>query len=142
MKLNLGTIEKKEGWICVDEKAEADICFDLNSENWPFDDDSVDKIIASHIIEHLKEPKKFVGECHRIMKPGARIIISTPHCEATGASYGTVDHRWHFHEFTVRDFVGESSVRLPYKFKHISTKVKRGRFMKWQKREIFWVMQK
>jgi SAM-dependent methyltransferase len=30
------------------------------------------------VIEHLKAPREVVGEIHRILKPGGRLVLTTP----------------------------------------------------------------
>lgn len=39
-------------------------------ENLPFKDDSFDFVIASHVLEHSKEPEKFLSEIQRVAKAG------------------------------------------------------------------------
>jgi SAM-dependent methyltransferase len=51
---------------------------DLSREAIPFEDDSFDLIVASHILEHLTNPVEFFGECVRVCMPGGRIYIETP----------------------------------------------------------------
>ncbi|TAK50677.1 MAG: class I SAM-dependent methyltransferase [Bacteroidetes bacterium] len=51
---------------------------DLNREPIPFDDDSFDVVVASHIIEHLTHPIDFFGECARVCKPGGLMYIEAP----------------------------------------------------------------
>ena len=48
-----------------------------------FDDNSIDLIFCSHMIEHLtyREAEAFLKECHRIMKPGACMRIGVPDLE-------------------------------------------------------------
>jgi SAM-dependent methyltransferase len=41
-------------------------------------DDVADLAVASHVIEHLREPVEFVGELARITRPGGRIFIEAP----------------------------------------------------------------
>jgi len=55
-----------------------------------------------------------------------------------------ITHRNYFNEYAIRSVTGEGLTTFRDKggFKHISTEVKRGRFLKWQKREITWVIQK
>jgi ubiquinone/menaquinone biosynthesis C-methylase UbiE len=49
--------------------------------NMPFANNSIDYIISSEVIEHLPEPKKFIDEMYRMLKPNGKIIISTPYKE-------------------------------------------------------------
>jgi glycosyltransferase involved in cell wall biosynthesis/predicted SAM-dependent methyltransferase len=46
----------------------------------PCDSNSVDAIVASHLLEHIsrKDGARFLAECFRIMKPGATIRIAIP----------------------------------------------------------------
>lgn len=39
-------------------------------ENLPFKDDSFDFVIASHVLEHSKDPEKFLSELQRVSKAG------------------------------------------------------------------------
>jgi len=47
----------------------------------PFSNESVDAVIASEVIEHLNDPEKAIAEFIRILKPGGRVIITTPYKE-------------------------------------------------------------
>lgn len=40
------------------------------AENLPFKDDTFDFVIASHVLEHSKEPEKFIKEIQRVGKAG------------------------------------------------------------------------
>ncbi len=42
---------------------------------------SYDVVIASEIIEHVIDPKEFVKELFRVVKPGGKLIITTPYKE-------------------------------------------------------------
>lgn len=52
----------------------------------PFEDDSIDEFLLSHILEHLKNPLIVMEEMHRIAKPGAKCLIRVP--------YGSSDDAW------------------------------------------------
>jgi len=45
---------------------------------------SFDVLIASHIIEHVLDPKAFINECTRFLKPGGICIIRTPNVDSLG----------------------------------------------------------
>lgn len=147
IKLNLGSgTDYKEGFINVDYQGKLDVKHNLDKYPFPFKANSVDFILASHILEHVDEPFKFLKESQRILKPGGRMEIRVPHCEATGGAFGTFAHKHHFHEFAIRDVTGhEERVNSQFQskpFKLIKTIVRRGRFLTWQKREIIWIIEK
>ena len=56
----------------------ADVLADLNKEVIPLEDSSVDIIVAGEFIEHMLNPVKLIRECHRVLKKGGKIVLSTP----------------------------------------------------------------
>lgn len=62
---------------------------------WKWDDDSVDEVRCSHVVEHLTGPERihFVNELYRVLKPGASAEIETPHW-ASARAYGDLTHQW------------------------------------------------
>jgi SAM-dependent methyltransferase len=51
---------------------------DLNRARIPFDDDSFDLVVASHVIEHLEKPVDFFADCVRVCKPGGKLYLECP----------------------------------------------------------------
>jgi 2-polyprenyl-3-methyl-5-hydroxy-6-metoxy-1,4-benzoquinol methylase len=51
---------------------------DLDSARLPLDDGSVDVAAAVEVIEHLENPRAFVRELVRIVRPGGWIVVTTP----------------------------------------------------------------
>lgn len=47
----------------------------------PFRKNLFDYIIASEIIEHVYDPEKFIGELMTALKPGGKLIVTTPYKE-------------------------------------------------------------
>lgn len=48
------------------------------NDGLPFADSSFDNIVAGEFIEHIENPVFFLKECHRVLKSGGRLIITTP----------------------------------------------------------------
>ncbi|NCB39097.1 MAG: methyltransferase domain-containing protein [Erysipelotrichia bacterium] len=81
-KLNLGCGEfKKEGYVNVDcfSVSTPDICHDLNSLPYPFEDSTFGAIEADHLLEHLNDPFSVMRELYRIAADGCVIKLRVPH---------------------------------------------------------------
>lgn len=44
----------------------------------PFEPDAIDQIAILAVLEHIANPLEVLRECHRVLAPGGRIIITTP----------------------------------------------------------------
>lgn len=92
LRLNLGCGRNILGdWVNVDWTAlpGVDVVADLNgcaSTPLPFDADSVDEFMLSHVLEHLPNALALMQELYRIAKPGAIAVVKTP--------YGSSDDAW------------------------------------------------
>lgn len=51
---------------------------DLRDTRLPLEDGSMNVIWCSHVIEHVPDSHKFLGECHRVLAEGGSIVIRTP----------------------------------------------------------------
>ncbi|WP_272971202.1 class I SAM-dependent methyltransferase [Comamonas terrigena] len=49
-----------------------------SAENLEYADNTFDRLIASHVLEHLKEPHEVLKEWNRVVKPGGTISIILP----------------------------------------------------------------
>jgi len=56
-------------------------CVDAN-EKLPYTTNSFDVVISSETIEHLENPRQFIREIQRILKPGGQFILTTPSVES------------------------------------------------------------
>ena len=49
-----------------------------NLAELPLDDGAVDVVVNFQVIEHLWDQGRFVAECHRVLRPGGVLLMSTP----------------------------------------------------------------
>lgn len=83
MKINIGSGNKRyDGVINIDSDAEAkpDYVINIEKDLFPFEDNSVDSVIAHHILEHLGDGFfHCLKELYRVCKHDAIIDIRVPH---------------------------------------------------------------
>lgn len=80
MKIDLGAgSHRLEGFVSVDLYG-GDVKHDLSLFPWPFEDESADAILASHVLEHFtrEEGALFLQECRRILKSGGILSLAVP----------------------------------------------------------------
>lgn len=97
VKLDIGCgTHKKDGFTGVDAIAfdGVDVVHDVRTR-WPWEDQSVSEVHCSHFLEHLNAGERvfFMNELWRVMKPGAKAAIITPHWSSNRA-YGDPTHQW------------------------------------------------
>lgn len=61
-------------------KVEIQLCEQGNTE-LPFENDSVDRLIAAHVLEHLHHPEQVLKEWNRVLKPGGGVISILLPCD-------------------------------------------------------------
>ena len=47
----------------------------------PLPDASVDCVVAAEVIEHVPDPVAFVASLYRVLRPGGRVIVTTPYAQ-------------------------------------------------------------
>jgi SAM-dependent methyltransferase len=83
MKINLGAGSKKyPGYLNIDNDvgSKPDFVVDIEKDKLPFDDNTIDGVIAHHILEHLGDGFfNCVQELYRVCKHGTIIDVRVPH---------------------------------------------------------------
>lgn len=121
-------ILKHPGAIGVDRNpaSRADVLCDLDRFPYPFPDGSFDEVRAVHVIEHVADVIRTMEEFHRLLRPGGRVFLVTPHYTDM-SSFCDPTHRWHLNSFSFRYF-GEDHGGFGYysaaRYREISVRVK------------------
>jgi hypothetical protein len=128
-------INKAPGAIGIDGNPDChpDVLCDLDHIPYPFADDSFTELRAIHVIEHLSDVIRSMEEFHRLVRPGGRVRIETPHY-TDFSSFCDPTHRWHLNTFSFRYF-GADHAGFGYysrcRFREISLRVKLLAFWRW-----------
>jgi len=128
-------INKFPGAIGLDNNphTRADVLADLDRFPYPFETHSFDGLRAIHVIEHVTDVIKTMEEFHRLVKPGGRVHIETPHY-TDYSSFCDPTHKHHLNSFSFRYF-GENHGGFGYytraRFREISVHVKLLAFWRW-----------
>jgi SAM-dependent methyltransferase len=80
-----------------------DVVHDLDQYPYPFPASRFDEIAVYDVIEHIGDVPSFMREIWRIGRPGARVIITTPHFSSAN-SYTDPTHRRHLGYFSLDYF--------------------------------------
>jgi SAM-dependent methyltransferase len=128
-------IRKYAGSVGIDinPASAADVICDLDRFPYPFADGSFDRLRAIHVIEHLTDVIRTMEEFHRLVKPGGRVRIETPHY-TDYSSFCDPTHKHHLNSFSFRYF-GDNHGGFGYytqaKFREISVRVSLLAFWRW-----------
>jgi SAM-dependent methyltransferase len=82
---------------------------DLSNDRLPFDDTSFDWVFALEVIEHLANPRKFVGESFRVLKPGGHLFLTTPSNDCIRSRLSLLT-RGYYPAFNDRDYRGSGHI--------------------------------
>jgi SAM-dependent methyltransferase len=121
-RLNLGCSTRPlSGWVNVDcrDLIGVDQVCDLNTFPWPWEDSSVDEVLASHFLEHLTDPVAAMSEVWRILKPGGKVEVYVPNCHGylgIGVGHASdISTQWFY------DLVGNTDLRNDVHFRFRET---------------------
>lgn len=126
--LDLGCGRRKTaGALGVDHVAlpGVDVVAEFDGVALPFRDDSFTRIVAHHVLEHIRDLPGLMAELHRVARPGAVIDIIVPYFPCVGA-FGDPTHVRFFTYYTLDHFTTRpdlhswfSDVRFEIRSRHI-----------------------
>lgn len=69
-------VDRVHGSVFGSARTGADILFDGN--HLPFADACIDAVLCSQVLEHVFEPRAFLAEIHRVLRPGGTLLLTVP----------------------------------------------------------------
>jgi SAM-dependent methyltransferase len=84
----------------------------------PIADESVDVVVTLQVIEHVWNHDEFVRECLRVLRPGGRLIVSTPNRLTFSPGLDAPVNPFHTKEFTAAE-LSELLVRCGFCAEHV-----------------------
>lgn len=113
-----GGLNPFPGYVTVDTREHADHVCDLN-DGIPLPDNSVGVLNASHILEHLHDKTKIMGEIHRVLAHGGWAFIEIPSTDGRGAfqdpthvSYWNENSFLYYTDKYLGDFIDNDTIRF------------------------------
>lgn len=88
--------------------------FNAETDAYPYPDDRFDAVICCELLEHLYEdPMHLMSEVNRILKPGGRLLLSTPNtCSLRAVQAALLGyHPGLFHHYVIPNEKGERDPR-------------------------------
>lgn len=79
LKLNLGCGPVHlPGWVNIDSALAEEPDVVADALHLPYEDDTVDAIYASHLLEHFAHDAPVLEEWHRVLRPGGVCVVVVP----------------------------------------------------------------
>ncbi|MBI2274139.1 MAG: class I SAM-dependent methyltransferase [Bacteroidetes bacterium] len=85
-------LSEQAGSLCPEVEIKKKV--DLENDVWPYPDNFFDIIYNKSVLEHIRNPDKFLLEAKRVLKPGGKILCLVPDWEA--------NYKIYFDDFTHR----------------------------------------
>jgi predicted SAM-dependent methyltransferase len=108
LMLNLGCGDKKiSTYINIDSRKECDPDIVCDIRRLPYNEETVDGILASDVLEHLgwREIGTVLNEWYRVLKLGGQLIIKTPNVDTIVDAYQV--QKINFGEFIRKMYGGQ-----------------------------------
>jgi SAM-dependent methyltransferase len=65
-------------WVAADLPGNPAADIELGSDGTvPVADGAFDAVLSTQVLEHVSDPALYLSECHRVLRPGGRLLLST-----------------------------------------------------------------
>lgn len=61
------------------KKTHPDLDYHSDIQDMPLKNESFDTVLSAEVLEHVPDPEKALREMYRVLKPGGKLVMSTPH---------------------------------------------------------------
>jgi ubiquinone/menaquinone biosynthesis C-methylase UbiE len=106
----------------LDASTKPDVVGDIH--NIPLEDNSLDAIICSSVLEHVSDPIRAVQEMHRVLRSGGKLFVYVPSIYPYHARKGHYPDMWRFFDdslmFLCKDFSSLELCKFGGYFKALS----------------------
>jgi SAM-dependent methyltransferase len=75
----------------------------------PLEDGSVDAVLSTQVLEHVADPRLYLAECNRVLRPGGRLLLST---HGLMVYHPDPDDFWRWTGAGLRRAVGEAEFEI------------------------------
>ncbi len=76
---------------------------DVETMELPFPDESFDVVLCGDLIEHLRNPERFLSRVRPLLRPGGRLVLTTPNVANWAMRIGLLAGRWRYTDRGILD---------------------------------------
>jgi 2-polyprenyl-3-methyl-5-hydroxy-6-metoxy-1,4-benzoquinol methylase len=76
---------------------------DVEAMELPFEPGSFDVVLLGDVIEHLRDPVATLGRLRRLLRPGGRLVLSTPNVANWAIRLSLLAGRWRYTDRGILD---------------------------------------
>lgn len=76
---------------------------DVETMALPFEDASFDLVLCGDVLEHLRDPDAFLARVRPLVRPGGRLVLTTPNVANWAMRIGLLAGRWRYRDRGILD---------------------------------------